>query len=280
NINWKITFGLLILLCTIFITLIYQLPCSPAWLFRKGKYTESINALLITHTRVESEKIIGNWHTDKKMQKLAYVFQAKYFKALILVVTVTCLNQLTGINAILQTSTILISNSGLANHAALLGSIGLTAVNVLGTLIGITVVDRFPRNKLLGVCGIIIAIAHFIIAINFFYKINSPIVLIGGLLLFILSYAIGPGIIIWLVFSEYLPLPVRSQGIAVAGFINAIAGFLISSLFLYLGKTYSLSWIFLTCSICSFIYGLIPLFYLPNTTGKDIENFEKLFTKE
>lgn len=280
DINWRITFAVLLVLGIIFIITIYYLPCSPRWLFKSGDYAEAFNTLLITHTKAESQQIINNWKEDSIIPQSANVFQSKYLYALVLVVAVTCLNQLTGINAILQVSTILISEAGLAKQAALLGSIGITAINVLGTLIGITIVDRLPRNKLLGFCAIVIGLSHLIIALNFYSTLNSPMVLICGLFLFILSYAIGPGIIIWLVFSEYLPLPVRSQGIAVAGFINAIAGFLISSLFLYLGKTYGFSWIFLVCSICSVTYGLIPIFYLPNTTGKDIEKFDELFKKK
>ena len=98
-------------------------------------------------------------------------------------------------------------------------------------------------------------------------------------MLFIIAFAIGPGIIIWLIFSEYLPLPVRSQGISIAGFINAVAGFFISSLFITLNTNYQIGYMFAICSICSLIYGLIPIFYLPNTNGKDIENFDELFKK-
>ncbi|HLX52912.1 MAG TPA: MFS transporter, partial [Aquella sp.] len=127
------------------------------------------------------------------------------------------------------------------------------------------------------VCGLIIALAHFIVAINFFSGIKSPVLLLGGLMLFMTAYAVGPGIIIWLVFSEYLPTPVRSKGIAIAAFINSLAGFFISSLFLHMSVVYGISWVFLVCGVFSLMYGLIPIFYLPDTTGKNIEDSKKLF---
>ncbi|MCC2624416.1 MAG: transporter [Burkholderiales bacterium] len=273
DINWKISFGILLVLTVIFIFTIYKLPCSPKWLFMKGHVDEAKRALEISYAQDKIDGVLKSWvqNTDITDE----LFQKCYLKPLLLVITITCLHQLTGINAILQTSTVLISDAGLAKYAALLSSIGITSVNVIATAIGLKLIDRFPRNLMLGVCGIIIAIAHFIVAMNFFSGLRSPILLLGGLMLFITAYAIGPGIIIWLVFSEYLPTPVRSKAIAIAGFINSLAGFLISSLFLHLSILYGTSWVFLTCSIFSLIYGLIPIFYLPDTAGKNIERLQK-----
>ncbi|MCE3268428.1 MAG: transporter [Burkholderiales bacterium] len=275
DINWKISFVILLILAIVFIFTIYKLPCSPKWLFIKGRIDEAKVALGICYTDNETDQVLQSWIRNVNQPHI--LFQKYYLKPLLLIIIITCLHQLTGINAILQTSTILISNTGLAKYAALLGSIVLTLVNVIATAIGLKLVDCFPRNKLLGICGLVIAIAHFIIAINFFSGIKSPILLLGGLILFMSAYALGPGIIIWLVFSEYLPTPVRSKGIAIAGFINSLAGFFISSLFLHLSKVYGYSWVFLVCGICSLLYGIIPIFYLPDTTGKNIEDSKNLF---
>lgn len=281
NINWHLPFLFLIALTIFFIIIVLYLPCSPGWLFRQGKLEQAKKALMIDHTADEVAITIHAWKNSGQITKAANIFQTKYLKALGLVITVTCLNQLTGINAILQTSTMLIHQSGLAsNHAALIGSVGITAINVVATLIGIKIIDLFPRNLLLGYCALIITCAHIILAINFFANISSSVLLLGGLFLFIAAYAIGPGIIIWLVFSEYLPLPVRSQAISIAGFINALAGFLISSMFLHISHIYGSGWVFLSCAIFSLLFALIPMLYLPDTNGKDIENFEELFSKK
>jgi len=280
NVNWRYNFIYLIALCGIFLVSISLLPCSPRWLLRNKREQQAKLALLITHSADKIDQVIATWKATNLITSTANVLQRQYLKALVLVVVITCLNQLTGINAILQTSTILLTNAGLSKHAALLGSIGISAINVIGTLLGISIVDRFARNKVIGICGLIITVVHLIIAINFFSGINSPALLIAGLMIFMLFFAVGPGIIIWLIFSEYLPVAVRTQGIAIAGFINAIAGFFISSGFLYIGNRFGLSYVFLLCTICSFIYAIVPLFYLPNTTGKDIEDFTKLFAQK
>jgi SP family galactose:H+ symporter-like MFS transporter len=275
DINWKISFDVLLVLTAIFIFTIYKLPCSPKWLFMKGRVDEAKRALEISYARDKIDSVLNSWVQNTEVTDK--LFQKYYLKPLLLVIIITCLHQLTGVNAILQTSTVLISNAGLAKYAALLGSVGITLVNVIATAVGLKLVDKFPRNIMLGVCGIVIALAHFIVAINFFSGVKSPVLLLGGLMLFMTAYAIGPGIIIWLVFSEYLPTPVRSKAIAIAGFINSLAGFFISSLFLHLSILYGISWIFLVCGVFSLIYGLIPIFYLPDTTGKNIEDSKKLF---
>jgi MFS family permease len=274
DINWKISFDILLVLSILFIIIIYKLPCSPKWLYMKGRIDEAKSALNISYAKDEINSVLKSWSHVNTSDAL---FGKRYIKPLLLVILITCLHQLTGINAILQTSTTLINDAGFSKYAALLGSVGITAMNVLSTAIGLRLVDKFPRNMMLGVCGLIIAVAHFIIAINFFSGLKSPVLLLGGLVLFISAYAIGPGIIIWLVFSEYLPTQVRSKGIAIAGFVNSLIGFLISSLFLHLSMVYGVSWVFLVCGIFSLIYGIVPIIYLPDTTGKNIEDFDKIF---
>lgn len=280
NVNWKLAYVFLLILLSLTTIIIYILPCSPQWLFRHGNISETIRALKVNHSNAQINARLASWNSTSKLFAPANVFQAKYLFALCLIVIIAALNQLTGINAILQTSTVLITQAGFSNHAALLSSISITSINVIGTIIGIYIIDKFPRNLLLGYCGIIIAIAHTIISLNYFTGLNSGWLLLGGLMLFIVTFAIGPGIIIWLVFAEYLPVAVRSQGIALAGFVNALTGFFVSALFLYLNKQYGTQWVFGLCAAFSLIYGLIPIFYLPDTNGKDIEDFDKLFNIE
>ncbi len=277
GIAWKIIFVCLFVLTLIFLMTIYNLPCSPRWLFRKGFLDEAKASLALNHSSDEAAALIKYWQNSNTLSQPGNIFQMKYLKVMLLVISVTFLNQLTGINAILQTSTILMKHVGSSINSALIGSVGITAINVVGTIIGLQLIDKFKRNLLLGYCGLIIACAHLIIALDFFLNINSPVVLFGGLMLFILAYSIGPGIIIWLVFSEYLPMPVRSQGVAITGFLNSFAGFMISSSFLNLIKQYGISWMFLFCSLCSVIFGLIPILFLPDTNGKNLEQFDELF---
>lgn len=280
NISWRLSFDVLILMTLVFMVVVYILPCSPKWLYLKGMYDNARVALMINHDVSEIDKIFVSWRQTSIANNSDRLLQKRYIKPLLLVIIITCLHQLTGINAILQTSTIIMSQAGLVSQAALLSSIGITLMNVIGTLIGFYFIEIFPRNKMLGICGITIAFAHLIIALNYFVGINSPVILIGGLTLFILAYAIGPGIIIWLVFSEYLPTPVRSKGLAISAFINSLAGFVIASLFLDISKHYGFSWLFLMCFIFSLIYGIIPLIYLPNTNSRDIEDFEGIFNSK
>lgn len=278
DISWKISFEIILIMVIVFMFIIYYLPCSPKWLYLNGYELKSKEALLINHDINEIDNVILSWGINEFSVR-DKLLQRRYVKPLFLVIVVTCLHQLTGINAILQTSTVLISEAGLSQYAALLGSVGITAINIIATLVGLALIDKFPRNLMLGVCAIVIALAHFIVSLNFFLNINSSFVLLGGLAIFITAYAIGPGIIIWLVFSEYLPTAVRGRAIAIAGFINSLAGFLISSSFLHLSALYGIKWVFFLCGIFSLFYAVIPILYLPDTNGKNIEDVDKLFKK-
>jgi sugar porter (SP) family MFS transporter len=277
NINWKLTFLILVFLTVCFLVLAYSLPCSPRWLYRNGYALKARMALLVEHTQDEVIALLQAWTDNSSVTEKTGLIKYRYLKPVLIVILVTCLNQLTGINAILQLSTILLQQTGVPGNFSLWGSSAITLVNVLGTMVGLKIINKFARNKLLGWCAILIAGAHFISGLSFY--LHSNLLLFLGLTLFILTYAIGPGIIIWLVFSEYLPMPIRAQGLAIAGFINSLTGFVISALFLGLSHSYGFGAVFLSCSLFSILYGVIPLLFLPDTNGKRLEEIENLFNK-
>jgi SP family myo-inositol transporter-like MFS transporter 13 len=95
--------------------------------------------------------------------------------------------------------------------------------------------------------------------------------------IFILSYAVGPGVVVWLALSELMPTRIRSVGMGLALLLNQGMSTLIAALFLPVVGNYGYSAMFLFWSGCTLIYFLAVSFFLPETKGKTLEEIEMHF---
>ncbi|MGI4854131.1 MAG: MFS transporter [Janthinobacterium lividum] len=97
------------------------------------------------------------------------------------------------------------------------------------------------------------------------------------LALFIASFAVGPGVVVWLALSELMPTRIRSGGMGVALLLNQGASTLIAGLFLPTVGNYGYSAMFLFWTVCTVLYFVTAKFFLPETKGKTLEEIERLF---
>lgn len=97
------------------------------------------------------------------------------------------------------------------------------------------------------------------------------------LCLFIGSFAVGPGVCVWLALTELMPTRIRSMGIGVAMLLNTGVQFLIALFFLPVVANYGFSAIFFVCAGCTVIYFVTAAFFLPETKGKTLEEIEDYF---
>jgi MFS transporter, SP family, solute carrier family 2 (myo-inositol transporter), member 13 len=99
----------------------------------------------------------------------------------------------------------------------------------------------------------------------------------GCLGLFILAYAVGPGVVVWLMLSELMPTRIRSTGMGIALLINQGVSTAIAALFLPVVGSYGYYAMFFFWAACTVIYFLTATFFLPETKGKTLEEIEKHF---
>ncbi|MGF1669241.1 MAG: MFS transporter, partial [Balneolaceae bacterium] len=121
-------------------------------------------------------------------------------------------NQLSGINAIIYFAPRIFSLTGMGADGALLSTVGIGAVNLVFTMIGLALIDRFGRRFLMyiGSFGYIISLS--IIAWAFFTQTFTGYLVPVLIFIFIASHAIGQGAVIWVFISEIFPNSVRSFG--------------------------------------------------------------------
>jgi MFS transporter, SP family, solute carrier family 2 (myo-inositol transporter), member 13 len=98
--------------------------------------------------------------------------------------------------------------------------------------------------------------------------------------LFIASFSVGPGVVVWLALSELMPTRIRSAGMGLALLLNQGTSTLIAGVFLPVVGNHGYSPMFAFWAACTVVYLLTALFFLPETKGKTLEEIEIIFDKQ
>jgi sugar porter (SP) family MFS transporter len=94
---------------------------------------------------------------------------------------------------------------------------------------------------------------------------------------FMASFAVGPGVCVWLALSELMPTRIRSNGMSVALLINIAVSTTIAGVFLPTVGQYGYSTMFFIFAGCTVVYFITAAFFLPETKGKTLEEIEEHF---
>lgn len=97
------------------------------------------------------------------------------------------------------------------------------------------------------------------------------------LYLFMIFYAVGPGVCVWLALSELMPTRIRSNGMSIALLINQAVSTTIAAVFLPVVGKYGYSTMFFGFAACTVVYFVTAFFFLPETKGKTLEEIEEYF---
>ncbi|WP_423822733.1 sugar porter family MFS transporter [Salinisphaera sp. SPP-AMP-43] len=284
--DWRAMFATALVPAAAFVLLGVLLPNSPRWLIKKGRPKEARAALARTHDAAEAEstyaELIEQADTEADgAGRWGLLFAPGYRKAFFLALAIGLLNQLTGINTLLQFNTVILDQSGLSGGAtAVLGSVSVGLTNFVVTIIGLLLIDRVGRRPLLilGTAGATVALAfmalvHLLTTASAFQGYAT----LAGLIGFVVFFAIGPGIVVWLAISEVLPLAIRAKGMAVALFANSLMSAALAAVFMDIVSVAGYAGAFGLLAIAVSLYWLIAVFPLPETKGRKLEEIETHF---
>lgn len=99
------------------------------------------------------------------------------------------------------------------------------------------------------------------------------------LAVFIMAYAVGPGVVVWLMLSELMPTRIRSTGMGIALLLNQGISTLIAGVFLPVVGNYGYAVMFFAWAACTLLYFATALWWLPETRGKSLEEIEMFFER-
>ncbi len=272
--SWRLKLGAEAIPAIVFLVLSFYLVESPRWLIIKKRKKEKALKILAQinpqFTIDQLSKMAENIENSVSNDEKKPFFSKALLKPILLSFFIAFFNQLSGINAILYFAPRIFELSGLAAHSAMLQSIGIGITNLIFTLIGLQMIDKFGRKQLLYLGGIGYIVSLGCCALAFYY--NHPQIVPICIFTFIASHAIGQGAVIWVFISEIFPNRFRARGQVFGCFTHWFFAALITLLFPIVVRKYSPEIIFgFFCAMMILQVFWIKLF-VPETKGISLED--------
>ncbi len=111
-----------------------------------------------------------------------------------------------------------------------------------------------------------------------FIQINATLVLIA-ILLYVASFAISLGPVMWTLISEVFPNKIKGIAISVVGFFNSLVSFSVTQVFPWELSTLGPTMTFSIYALLSFFAIIFVYKYVIETKGKTLEEVEKLLIR-
>jgi MFS transporter, SP family, arabinose:H+ symporter len=278
--SWRWMLGIVAIPSIIFSILMLFTPETPRWLMLyKKDETAAREVLAITEDNVENAiNEIKNSAKSEKKTTSDNLFSKKYSLPLILAFLFAFFNQLSGINAVIYYAPRIFEMTGLGKDSALLSTAGIGVVNMIFTIMGWWLIDRYGRKVLMYIGSIGYIISLTLIAMAFFNEsyANVPLFIFA----FIAAHAIGQGSVIWVFISEIFPNSIRASGMAWGSLTHWIFAALIANFFPYFAKEIGGGMIFAIFAGMMVLQLLYVWFMMPETKGISLEDLQKKLVKE
>jgi SP family arabinose:H+ symporter-like MFS transporter len=298
---WRGMFGAEILPAGLFLALLLLVPESPRWLIETGRLDRGreILARIVGPERAATETDEIARATAAETGTLAELFAPGLRRALLVGVMLSVFGQLSGVNIVVYYGPKILAAAGFAETAALLGQVGFGLINLVFTILALSLIDSLGRRPLL--VGGMAVVAATLAVIGVLFQGVGPLADVaaaagtGGELAAGTAAAIAPArglaigvaicvymaaiafsicAVIWVLTPEIFPNRVRARAVSICTLANWATNFLGAFAFPWVVERFGMAAAFLAAAgIC----GLATAFFfttVPETKGRSLEAIE------
>ncbi len=273
--------------CILFLGLLLLVPKSPRWLIMKNRKEEARKVLEIIHDKdlveIEMKEIAAS--IDNSDNPGFLILLKKAFLPIVLIGTaLSMLQQLTGINAVLYYGADIFEKAlGFDQEDVLGRQILLAGVNLVCTFIAMYTVDKLGRKPLIYIGSFGMIVGFLLLGLSLMFQQIGLLSLIG-ILVFIGSFALSMGPIVWVLLAEIFPNKIRSLAMSVAVAAQWAMNFIVSQTFPVVMDSDTNKDHFWNGSLPYFIFMVFIVLiivltkkYIPETKGKSLEELENVW---
>ena len=166
--TWRWMLGLEIIPAAIYFILLFIIPKSPRWLIVQGQNDEAARVLKklypledndVLTNKIRQIVAVTNAHQSDFLSRLKEIFGPTMRTALMIGFIVGIAQQATGVNAIYFYAPTIFEQTGIGTNAAFAQAIWVGIINVVFTLVAISLIDKIGRRPLLifGLAGVVLS---------------------------------------------------------------------------------------------------------------------------
>ncbi|WP_049569535.1 sugar porter family MFS transporter [Nonomuraea sp. SBT364] len=244
---WQWMLGACVVPALLFLLFASTIPESPRYLIMAGRVRQARTVL----SEVEGEGV----DLDERVREIQHVLRTEaaptmkdlrgpalgLLPIVWIGIILSVFQQFVGINVIFYYSSVLWQSVGINQSDSLLISFSSSIINIIGTFIAISLVDKIGRKPLLliGSAGMAISLASAAWAFSAARPVGGTVSLPDpqGMIalvaanLFVLFFALSWGVVVWVLLGEIFPNRIRAAALGVAAAAQWIANWLITVTF-------------------------------------------------
>lgn len=243
---WRWMFLLEAVPAIIYLVGAYTIPESPRWLVQQGRRDEAMTVMVrlqgqapAEHRMSVIERTLDKEHNPRLSDLAGKAFGLK--PIVWIGIGLAALQQLVGINVIFYYSNQLWQSVGFQEGDAFTISTITSVTNVVVTIVAILLVDKIGRKRLLLIGSIGMALTLGTMAAVFATATvtdagpvlgdTAGLIALVAANLYVVFFGISWGPVMWVLLGEMFPNKIRGAALAVAGFIQWIANWLVTVTF-------------------------------------------------
>ncbi|MDT0678329.1 sugar porter family MFS transporter [Autumnicola musiva] len=270
-----------------FLILLFFVPRSPRWLALKGEKSKALDVLVKIHGKeiadMEFREIENSIEKDNRKEKVN-IFAKGVFSIIIMGTVLSILQQFTGINAVLYYGADIFEQAlGFGSEDVLQQQVLLAGVNLVFTFVAMATVDKFGRKPLIYI-GSVGMLAGFLLLGSTLMSGYIGIWSLIGVLLFIASFAMSMGPVVWVILSEMFPNRIRSVAMSTAVAAQWAANYMVTQSFPIVAESDLNNIDFWNGSLPYFLFSIFILGiifftykFILETKGKTLEQLEDIW---
>ncbi len=289
--SWRWMLGVQCVPAALYFLLLYLVPESPRWLMNKGRSADARTVLDAVHGRstaqFEFDRIQASLAAQSRHIGLRDLLSGRLRRVMMFGFGIAFFQQATGINAIFYYLPTIFAQAGGGLSTSFAQSVLVGLVNVGMTFVAIWLIDRLGRRPLL--CFGVAGMALSLLAISWAFHaakglpggggaIGYERIVLVAIIMYVASFAISLGPVMWVLLSEIFPNEERAAAISVVGFWNSLVSASVTLLFPAAVAAWGPDGTFLAYGLLA-AAGLVFLTALaPETRGKTLEELERTLT--
>ncbi|MEL7446900.1 MAG: sugar porter family MFS transporter [Pseudomonadota bacterium] len=284
---WRWMFWAELLPATLFLILLFFIPESPRFLVAKGRDAEAKGLLAkLLHQGEAARKLeeIKSSLADDHQPRLSDLVSSETGKVRTIVwvgIGLATFQQLVGINIVFYYGAVLWQAVGFTENDALKINVLSGALSIGAVFFAIALIDRVGRKPLLFWGSLLMAAGLLVLAFAFASGslIDGELVLsdsagIAALIaanVYVIAFNFSWGPVMWVMLGEMFPNQIRGSGLAVSGFAQWAANFLIIMSFPWLLANIGLSITYGFYAAAALISALFVAKLVTETAGRELE---------